>query len=653
VADPEIELLTLQTKHSFVRLQLTIGSIRGKGWPRPRQAPLSLDNTFTPMISKTLSTLTLFVALGSALLNSAPAPRPLSAALQDLNPTRMLPVDPREGFELRNHATDPSSFRTTWLDANAASPTLRIETTAPAGSPGAVAATWVVPEPIRKGDVGLVRFYARATQARQESGEGAIEFIVALHNPPGDRIVVLNLGIAPEWTLFEIPFSSGYETGPNRSAITLGFGALQQTLEIAGLEFHNFGPRTEASALPSTRFSYEGREPGAAWRKAALARIDEIRTAPLQIRVVDATQRPVAGAEVKARLVRPAFQWGSAVSVEAITADDGNAEIYRQKVRELFDTVTIDNGLKWPRWSSGPEARARALQTVEWIYQNGLRQRGHTLVWPGMKFAPRFVVEMPPPKADLPRLIEEHIRDIVTATKGKIVTWDVLNEPVHERHFFDYMPESTAATWFKLVRELDPSAKLVVNEYAMLNTKGSPKMIADFIAFAERMTALGAPIDKLGVQGHIGRQVRNPVDVLSDLDLLQKSGWPVEITEFDINTPDEALQADYFRDFLIACYSHPVVETFIMWGFWQPRHWRPDAAMYRADWSEKPNGKVWRELVLGEWRTKFDQQTDADGRVGTRGHFGRYEVTITRAGVSTRHEVELTRSQGDFTLQLK
>jgi hypothetical protein len=155
------------------------------------------------------------------------------------------------------------------------------------------------------------------------------------------------------------------------------------------------------------------------------------------------------------------------------------------------------------------------------------------------------------------------------------------------------------------------------------------------------------------VQGHIGAQVRNPVDVLSDLDLLQTAGLPIHITEFDINTKDEELQADYTRDFLIACYSHPNVSAFIKWGFWQSDHWKPDAAMYRSDWSAKPNAAVWREWVVNKWRTRVEATTNAEGAISSRGHLGLYEVTVTKADRVLKHMMQLTQDRGVVRLTLQ
>ncbi len=538
-----------------------------------------------------------------------------------------------------------------WQPAAEGSAVLRVEVLTPAKTPNEVVASWRIREPVRRGDAVLVRFYARARNARQESGEAMFNFYFQPLTPGAERSLVLPLTAGPEWSLCEIPFAVVAGSERNEATINFSFGALAQVVELAAIQVLNFGPRISHRELPLTRFTYPGREPGAAWRRDALERIERLRTAPLVVRVVDAAGQPARGARVELRLAQPDFLFGSAVSASLLTSDTTDARIYREKVVALFDTVTLDNDLKWPAWSR-PERRAPTLAAVDWIETQHLRLRGHNVIWPGWKFTPAFVVKDPDRGPKLAGLIDARIRDVVAAMKGRVIAWDVINEPVHERDYFQHVPEASAAGWFILARSLEPEAQLFLNEYGMLNSSTSAEWIGRYLAFAERLRAAGAPIDGLGVQGHVGRQVRAPAEVLADLDLLAKAGLPVQITEFDLNTPDEALQADYTRDFLIACYSHPAVTGFTMWGFWQSRHWKPDAAMFRPDWSEKPNAAVWRDLVLTQWRTRHDGTVDAAGVVKTRGHFGRYQISATRNGVLREQSARLTRDGGEVVVTL-
>jgi GH35 family endo-1,4-beta-xylanase len=177
-------------------------------------------------------------------------------------------------------------------------------------------------------------------------------------------------------------------------------------------------------------------------------------------------------------------------------------------------------------------------------------------------------------------------------------------------------------------------------------------MIKDMLEFARMLKDNGAKVDILGVQGHVGQTPRAPASVISDLDLLAADGHEIQITEFDHNTKDEQLQGDYARDFLISIYSHPKVTGFIMWGFWQSMHWKPDAAMFRADWSPKPNFRAWQDLVVNRWKTKFSSVTPATGTVAGRGHFGRYKAVATFGNRTGEVEFDFTKEARPVVLRL-
>ncbi len=151
----------------------------------------------------------------------------------------------------------------------------------------------------------------------------------------------------------------------------------------------------------------------------------------------------------------------------------------------------------------------------------------------------------------------------------------------------------------------------------------------------------------------MGQTPRAPVSVLSDLDLLAEGGNKVQITEFDINTPDADLQGDYTRDFLIAIYSHAAVSGFLQWGFWEGAHWKPDAAMFRKDWTPKPNLAAWKDLVLGQWKTRVNQRAGERGQVAARGHLGRYRASASAGGQRGSAEFVLGAGGAELLITLK
>ena len=79
-------------------------------------------------------------------------------------------------------------------------------------------------------------------------------------------------------------------------------------------------------------------------------------------------------------------------------------------------------------------------------------------------------------------------------------------------------------------------------------------------------------------------------------------------------------------------------------GFWEGRHWRPNAALWRKDWSIKPAGKMWKKLVFETWWTKEKRNTDKSGLCTISAFLGDYEVVGEYADrkVSARVTVDKT-----------
>lgn len=532
-------------------------------------------------------------------------------------------------------------------------PLLDIDITTAGKSQYAVSLQYMTTGNIRRGDVLLIRMTMRTLAARQESGESVIYFGFQ-DEPGGNRMINTILGTGEAWKTFDIPVKAHKDMGPGEASVDFFLSSLVQHIEITGLEVLNFGPSMDIASLPETRFTYNGREDSAPWRREALKRIEEIRTAPLTVRVVDGKGRPVRGAEVSVEMTRADFLWGTSVNERYTAGKDSVSAIYRNKLKELFNAATVENGFKGGGWYWSDDRKVNTLEAFDWLEQNGFRQRGHNLVWPGWKFNPRptrYIAEQEGQEV-FDRFIKAQMYERIAVTKGRVYGWDVVNEYMHEKDFFKYLPTSVMVDWFKLARELDPDADLFINEYSMLNCVQSPDNIREYADTIVALRAKGAPIDAIGIQGHVGRQPRDPELVISDLDLLKPLGMPVQITEFDINTPDEELQADYLRDFLIAVYSHPLVTGVTLWGFWEGAHWKRDAAFYRMDWTPKKVLGIWKSLVKGDWFTSFYQKTGKTGAVSTRGHFGDYLVRVSYKGQEKDSTFHLSKEGAELTIVL-
>lgn len=597
----------------------------------------------------------IFAILFCYAISEAQERTPLAQTLVDLDPEVVFTSDADpSAYVVRDSRTGVKPTESSVITDEQGRPVYDINVQTGDRSQYTVAAQFYTTAPVKKGDVCLARITMRTLFAHQETAECAIYFMFQQSTSPWTKSINTQLSCGPEWTTYDLPFVAAidYPAG-KETAIELALGSLAQHIQVTGMEVLNFKDKVAVGELPQTRFTYFGREEGAQWRNEALARIEEIRTAPINVKVKDSKGRPVKGAEVKVQMQKADFIWGTAVKESALASDDSLSLIYKDVLKRYFNTAIIENGFKGGGWYWEDSRKCNTLVAFEWLKANGFRQRGHNLVWPGWKFNPRAtrVIAQQGDKERFDRFIKAQFHERMAYTRGELIAWDVVNEIMHEKDFFPYLPEDVVVDWFKLAKELDPDAQLFINEYAMLNGAHSPVNIKEYIEKIVDLRSKGAPIEAVGIQGHVGTQPRSPMQVITDLDLFIPLGLPIQITEFDINTTDEELQADYTRDFLIAVYSHPLITGVNLWGFHQKHHWKPNAAMYRADWTAKPNAAVWEELVIGDWKTKYTEKTDRTGLSSERGHFGEYILEVTYKGQTRTLEFHLDNNGYNCEIQ--
>ncbi len=280
----------------------------------------------------------------------------------------------------------------------------------------------------------------------------------------------------------------------------------------------------------------------------------------------------------------------------------------------------------------------QTLAALATLQDDNFHLRGHVLVWPSKRNLPNSVsslIDNSDP-AVLQHVLD-HIDDIVPATKDYLEEWDVINEPYDNHDLMDLFGNHVMVDWFNEARAQHPTARLFINDYGIISGGGQNTTKQQFYEDTVRyLLDQGAPVDGMGFQGHFDASPTGIPRVLSVLDRYAQAfpDLKFRITEFDVDTDDEELQADYTRDFLTAVFSQPQVLGFQMWGFWEGAHWRPGAAMYRRDWTEKPNGAAYRDLVLNQWWTDDTRTTGADGRVRGRGFLGDYDLTVEAGGQS-------------------
>lgn len=497
------------------------------------------------------------------------------------------------------------------------------------------------PNPIKANDVGLIRFHARTIDSKDVTGEGRVLAFFQKVGPPFSKSAYQLFGIPRQWTVIELPFKSYTTADAGGTQLAFGFGACAQTVEIAAPTIINYGPDQDISTLPRTPITYAGRNLDAPWRAEAAARIEKHRKADLAIVVVDAAGKPVPDAEVRVEMTRHAYWFGAAVYTHRWEEQSPVGERFRAEILRNFNHVMPENSLKWQALEGdyGPGARERTQRFVKWAKAHGLHTHGHVLVWPGKAYMPKAYLHLldKDRAPELRKAINDHIRRTIADFKPGIDEWQVVNELWGNRDFTNVLGEAEVAEWFKLAHELYPEAPLYINDYGIIDeylNERSPHLVAYEKTIGD-LLAKGVPISGIGSQSHFGTFATPPETVYVILERLARFGLPIQTTEFDVHIRDEQLQADYLRDYLTVFFSHPSTVGFAHWGFWEGQHWKPFAALLRKDFSEKPNMKVWRDLVYNQWWTRESLKTDASGRATVRGFLGDYQITVAGQDVPT------------------
>lgn len=165
--------------------------------------------------------------------------------------------------------------------------------------------------------------------------------------------------------------------------------------------------------------------------------------------------------------------------------------------------------------------------------EKGMRLHGHALVWysqgaeafTGLDRT-RFAVEY-----------DRYIAAVAGRYRGKVVSWDVVNEAVAEDgnglrdcHWSRSLgQDGYIIRAFEQARAADPDAVLFLNDY---NLENNPVKGATFLRLVERLLKAGAPIGGIGTQSHLDIEIPAGQITTFMKDAAQ-FGLPIHVSELD------------------------------------------------------------------------------------------------------------------------
>jgi endo-1,4-beta-xylanase len=500
---------------------------------------------------------------------------------------------------------------------------------------GATAHSPSVPVALPAHRVVLASMWMRT--AVTQGGESGNVRIYLERSPDWDGLGETGATLDGTWRLIHIVAvtKKNYAAGSVRVACHLGMS--RQTIELGPVSVLDVGAAdaVDLRALPTNAIRWAGMEPDAPWRAEAARRIDRYRRRDLALTIRDANGLPLAGAPIVITQLKRTVSFGSFTGYDLLL-DDADGARLREKFGRLFDRVTVP--VYWADWGwLSREAQYVAL--AEWAARHQpLDIRAHTLIYPGWRFMPAHMKAMAgdPPAFQAACLAQ--IRRVAERLKGVPFTEiDVANELRQLTEVVDVVGRDGVAAWFAEARRAFPGVKLCLNENTILTAGGATETEqANLLEWYHFLKSRGQAPDVLGFQGHFSEAVTGPERVWEILDrFAAETDAEFQITEFDLNTLNDQVHADYTRDFLTAVFAHPRVTGVTLWGFWEGDHWLPNAAVWRRDWTPRPAAAVYEELLGRKWRTHVEGATDAAGLVSTRVFTGNLLARVALAGGRT------------------
>ncbi|HSH15560.1 MAG TPA: endo-1,4-beta-xylanase, partial [Verrucomicrobiae bacterium] len=137
--------------------------------------------------------------------------------------------------------------------------------------------------------------------------------------------------------------------------------------------------------------------------------------------------------------------------------------------------------------------------------------------------------------------MRDHIHTVVGRYKGKVKSWDVVNEALADGGPENVMRNSLwmqiigpdfIAKAFQYAHEADPDAILRYNDYGLEN----PVKIQKLVTLIKSLQEQNVPIHAIGTQAHLNISTAGFEQMERSLTELAKLGLPIHVTELDINS---------------------------------------------------------------------------------------------------------------------
>ncbi|WP_080058425.1 endo-1,4-beta-xylanase [Spirosoma aerolatum] len=275
---------------------------------------------------------------------------------------------------------------------------------------------------------------------------------------------------------------------------------------------------------------------------------------------------------------------------------------YQQTVTQEASSVTADVAMKPSRISpqKGAYNFELADQLVEFARAQKKRLHGHTLVW-YIDTSPNWLKQIRD-STELETTLQAYIQTVGAHFKGKVASWDVVNEAVDNQGVIrkdslntlgktlfnvgKILGNDYVARMFQYAHQADPTAKLFYNDYGQ---ETRPAKLDAIVKMATNYKRRGIPIHGLGLQMHMSIDTPE-AGIENAIRKLAETGLLIHISELDIAlnpgkkkdfvVTSELLEKQYQKyKFVVSTYKKwvPIGQQFgiTLWGVDDGTSWIP------------------------------------------------------------------------------
>lgn len=309
-------------------------------------------------------------------------------------------------------------------------------------------------------------------------------------------------------------------------------------------------------------------------------RVGSVNGSTVSLRNMNDLQVPKATASLAAlsQQKRSDFAIGAAVALGPFVYEDQ----YRAAAGN-FNSYTTENALKFqfvhplPGTDASSYDFSEADALVDIASRSGAKVHGHTLVFGEAN--PAWVQQLARTNpSQLESVMINHIQTVVGHYKGKVASWDVINEPLADydtapgtmglrKHlWYNAMGPDYIAKALRAAHETDPAAELWINEFGL---EMDDDRFADMLAVVTKLKQQGVPLTGVGFQSHLDEEDLdtdgrlNSATLKRHMQALANIGLKARVSELDVT--DQSQFAAY-GDVVATCLAQANCTGVTTWG---------------------------------------------------------------------------------------